>query len=260
MDELLARGHYARKQLFSRSRLVAWSHGSRFATARRLVAPHAGRRLLDYGCGDGTFLALVHDLFPVATGVDADADQMAECAARFAALPGLTFASTEALDTADPANRYDVVVCMEVLEHCPDDLQSGVLDQLHRVSAADAALVVSVPIEIGLSLAAKQLARGVAAWRGLSEYEDRERYRVSEFVRMLCARAETSIPRVETTAEFRDGHTLRYTGHKGFNWRTLENRIRERFTLERRVCSPMPLAGPWLNSQVWFVGRKKQET
>jgi len=57
--DLLSRGHYARKQIFSRSRLVAWSHGSRFDLARRLVAPRAGQRLLDYGCGDGTFLGLV---------------------------------------------------------------------------------------------------------------------------------------------------------------------------------------------------------
>ena len=53
----IATGHYAQKQLLSRNPLVRWSHGSRFALARELVAPFAGRRLLDYGCGDGTFLA-----------------------------------------------------------------------------------------------------------------------------------------------------------------------------------------------------------
>ena len=28
------------------------------------------------------------------------------------------------------------------------------------------------------------------------------------------------------------------------------------FTIERRLYSPVPLTGPWLNSQVWFVCRK----
>ena len=63
---------------------------------RQLVAPFAGRRLLDYGCGDGTFLALVQDLFPEALGVDVAADQVADCARRFAGSPGITFLPTSA--------------------------------------------------------------------------------------------------------------------------------------------------------------------
>ena len=43
------------------SRRSGWSHGRRFATARRVVQPYAGATLLDYGCGDGTFLGLVRD-------------------------------------------------------------------------------------------------------------------------------------------------------------------------------------------------------
>src|SRR5262245_18873980 len=126
-SELISSGHYARKQILSRSRLVAWSHGSRFETARRLAAPYAGSRLLDYGCGDGTFLALVHDLFPDAHGVDADSAQIAGCAHRFVSLRGLTFATTRDLSNPEHAGQYDVVVCMEVLEHCPADVQQRVI-------------------------------------------------------------------------------------------------------------------------------------
>ena len=54
----IGRGHYARKQILSRDRLVAWSHRRRFDTAVSLAAAFRGKRVLDYGCGDGTFLAL----------------------------------------------------------------------------------------------------------------------------------------------------------------------------------------------------------
>jgi 2-polyprenyl-3-methyl-5-hydroxy-6-metoxy-1,4-benzoquinol methylase len=256
-SELIAAGHYARKQIFSRSRLVAWSHGSRFKIARQLAAPYAGSRLLDYGCGDGTFLALVHDLFPCALGVDVDSTQIAGCAQRFAGLDGLSFGMVHALASPEYTGRYDVVLCMEVLEHCPADVQRRVIDDLARVCSRCGTVIVSVPIEIGPALAAKQAARAFAAARGLIEYASRERYTTAELARMVFAGASTAMPREETVVELDDGTLMRFTGHKGFNWRALERVIETRFVIERRMCSPLPVLGAWLNSQVWFVLRPR---
>jgi 2-polyprenyl-3-methyl-5-hydroxy-6-metoxy-1,4-benzoquinol methylase len=252
-------GHYARKQLLSRSGLVAWSHTSRFELARRLVEPRAGGRLLDYGCGDGTFLARVADLFPSALGVDAAADQIEDCARRFAGVGGVRFAPADALAGDEHTAAYDVVVCMEVLEHCPEDLQGGVLDTMRRAAAPGGLVVISVPIEIGPSLIAKQAARALAAFRGLREYAQRERYRPDELVRMVFAGAGTRIPRPETTASLEDGSTMRFTGHKGFNWKRLAVEIAARFHVDAVRFSPMPLCGALLNSQVWFVGTPREE-
>ena len=254
MTEIPA-GHYAQKQLLSPSGLVRWSHGSRFRLARELVAPFAGRRLLDYGCGDGTFLALVQDLFPEALGVDVAADQLADCVRRFANAPGISFLPTDALDSADGRHhrRYDIVVCMEVLEHCPDDIQVGVLDRIASATAPSGTVVISVPIEIGPTLLAKQSARALVAFRGVSDYATRERYRFGELVTMCCAGSTTVIPREEYGGE----NGSRFTGHKGFNWRRLERTIGQRFEIERRLFSPLPVVGGWLNSQVWFVCRTR---
>src|SRR4051812_47145522 len=91
-------GHFARKQLFCKSRVIAWSHRRRFATARRLVEPLAGGRLLDYGCGDGTFLGAVSDLFPDAVGADIDPSAIDDCRRRYAADSSrLTFRLTREL-------------------------------------------------------------------------------------------------------------------------------------------------------------------
>src|SRR6202158_96227 len=112
-SHLLAGGAYARKQLYCKDRIVAWSHGSRFRTGRRLAETMAGARLLDYGCGDGTFLALVHDVFPEAVGADLDPKQTADCARRFASLPGLSFLLTDELADSCYDGSFDVVFCME---------------------------------------------------------------------------------------------------------------------------------------------------
>src|SRR6478672_9294546 len=96
-SELLEHGHYARKQIFSRNAIVAWSHRRRFAMARELASAGAGGALLDYGCGDGTFIALAHDLFRETTGTDVDVEQLRDCQQRLGGVDDVRFSSVEEL-------------------------------------------------------------------------------------------------------------------------------------------------------------------
>jgi SAM-dependent methyltransferase len=245
---LLKTGDYARKQIFCRSSVVRWSHGSRFELARRLVQGRGGR-LLDYGCGDGTFVAMVHDSFREALGVDVDAAQVQECMRRLGAMPNLRFAMTADMAHPSEARQWDVVTCMEVLEHCLEDERRRVLDELARLVAPQGAVVISVPIEVGPSLIGKQFFRALAGLRRLGDYQYRERYGPGELVRAAAGGA-VSRPSYEGVGA---QGVYRYHGHKGFDFRTLEREIRARFRIEQRLFTPMPWLGPVLNSQVWFV-------
>lgn len=257
MNELLRTGDYARKQIYCRSGLVRWSHGSRFELARALVSARAGGRLLDYGCGDGTFVAMVHDGFRAAVGLDVDPRQLAECTARLGHLPGVSFALTppasaargSAIESHLSASGWDVVTCMEVLEHCLEDERRKVIDQLARLVSPSGLVVVSVPIEIGPTLAGKYLVRLVAGLRGLGDYRYRERYSPLEVARSIAGRR---IARLPVEGEGPDGPYW-YYGHKGFDYRDVARELSERFTIARRLYSPMPWLGPVLNSQAWFV-------
>jgi SAM-dependent methyltransferase len=258
MDNLLKSGDYARKQIYCPSGLVRWSHGSRFELARALALARAGGRLLDYGCGDGTFIAIVHEGFAEAVGLDVDPKQLAECAARLGHLPGVRFALTppapgSPLPAAGfqlPASGvWDVVTCMEVLEHCLEPERRRVIDELARLAAPAGIVVVSVPIEIGPSLAAKQLARAIAGLRGLGDYRHRERYSPLELLRSVAGAA---VPRVAVEGRGPDG-PYRYYGHKGFDYRDVARELSARFTITRRIYTPMRMLGPVLNSQAWFV-------
>jgi 2-polyprenyl-3-methyl-5-hydroxy-6-metoxy-1,4-benzoquinol methylase len=251
--QLVAGGAYARKQLFCKNRVVAWSHGTRFRLGRRLAEPYAGRKLLDYGCGDGTFLALVHDLFPVAVGADVDPKQTADCVRRFAHVPGLSFMLTESL--ADPCHDggYGVIVCMEVIEHCTEEKVQELLRDLARLLAHDGRAVISVPVEIGPSLLGKQFIRMLAGLRGLGDYRYRETYRWSEIWKMVLAGEGTAITRPAYRTEFIPGQTTSYHGHKGFNWRTLRRQLEVRLQIERICFSPLGWLGGYCSSQAWFV-------
>lgn len=251
MSDALKSGDYARKQIYCPSRVVAWSHGSRFRLAGRLAAAAgAGRRLLDYGCGDGTFLALTHGTFAEAVGCDVDAAQIAECRRRLGGLGRVSFLHIDDLAGAAHAEAYDVIMCMEVLEHCVDTERVHVLDALRRLVKPAGHIIISVPIEIGPALLGKQAFRAIAAWRGHGDYKYRETYSPRELAAAALARPR--LARAEYDVETPSGR-MRYCGHKGFDWRILEADIARRFTIAKRRCTPLPPLGPVLNSQVWFV-------
>ncbi|HEX2207644.1 MAG TPA: class I SAM-dependent methyltransferase [Longimicrobium sp.] len=247
----LRSGEYARKQLFGRG-LIGWSHGRRFATARRVVQPYAGATLLDYGCGDGTFLALVHDLFPRSVGAEIDAALVENARERFGALNELRFIHTDQV-AALPDASFGVVTCMEVLEHCTPEAMERVIGQMRRLVAPAGVVIVSVPVETGPTLLVKTAARALAGLRGVSGYQDRERFTPGELARMVFADAETSIDRPVYQTTFPDGSPNRYHGHKGFNWRRLAVRLRRDFTLRETRFSPVPALGGLINSQAWFI-------
>lgn len=250
MTDPLASGDYARKQIYCPSRVVAWSHGSRFRLAARLAASGAGGRLLDYGCGDGTFIALTHGAFTEAVGSDVDAAQLAECRRRFDGMAGVRF--VRSADLSSIAAGYDVVTCMEVLEHCVDEERRRVLDDLRALVARGGQVIISVPIEIGPALLGKQFFRAIAAWRGHGDYQYRETYSPREM--LAAAFALPRLARSEYNVDTPSG-PMRYCGHKGFDWRVLDREIGERFHVERRLFTPLGRLGPLLNSQIWFVCR-----
>jgi SAM-dependent methyltransferase len=251
-ESLLKSGDYARKQIFCRSRFVAWSHGSRFALACRLAAARGGR-LLDYGCGDGTFIAMVHASMTECLGVDVDPAQVGECTRRLGCLAGVRFGLTTELqaDGPAPAHAWSIVTCMEVLEHCLEAERLRVIRELARLAHPSGTVIVSVPIEVGPTIVGKQCARALAGWRGLGDYAYRERYTGGELLR---AAAGLPVHRPSYEVDGPAGR-YRYYGHKGFDYRDVERELAAHLQIVERHFTPLPVTGPLLNSQAWFVCR-----
>ena len=253
IDAALRGGHYAAKQIFCRDRLIAWSHRRRFEVGLRLMEPFESKRILDYGCGDGTFLGLLFNSRhapAAAVGAEIDAVQVNDCRARFTQLRNVRFESIARLDDDDHVRAYDAVVCMEVLEHVVD--LDGVIVRLWRALDDAGTLLVSVPVETGFPLLMKQAARRIAGWRGIGDYRSTAAYTIREYAAGLLA---GSVQHMERPV-YRDG-AMPFHDHKGFNWRALRRRLELRFVIDRVVASPLPWIGPRLATQVWLVARKK---
>ncbi|MDE3053990.1 MAG: class I SAM-dependent methyltransferase [Gemmatimonadota bacterium] len=248
----LTGGTYARKQLFGGCALLSWSHRRRFEVAGALTAPYRGRPLLDYGCGDGTFLAMVGREFPGSVGLEVDPELVRGCAERFGGPEGPRFLMADAADSL-PAASFGVVVCMEVLEHCPADAVEVVLGRIRRLVARDGRVIISVPVETGLPILVKQAARAIAARRVSSDYRHREHYRPGELLRMLAAGDDVRVERPLYETTFASGAPNRYHGHKGFNWRAMRRRAACSFRVVETRFSPVSWLGPQFASQAWFV-------
>jgi 2-polyprenyl-3-methyl-5-hydroxy-6-metoxy-1,4-benzoquinol methylase len=249
LRDAVSGGHYAQKQILSRDKLVAWSHARRFATALTIARTFSGKRILDFGSGDGTFLALamMADSPPAAAvGAELLEDVVAECRARYHAEPRMSFVQVASLDSAEHAGRYDAVFCMEVLEHVFD--WEPELTRMSRLLAPGGTLVVSVPIEIGVPVVIKQIVRTVAGWRKIGHYPGTSSYSWRELAAAVFAGRTQHVQR--PVFDFGSGPSH---DHKGFNWRVLRGRLEQQFDVTDVVASPFSWLGPQLGTQVWLI-------
>ncbi len=254
MDDALAKGFYARKQLFSPSRLIRWSHRRRFVVAVERSRGFAGMRVLDFGCGDGTYLHLLaaSPHAPAsAVGAEIDPRIVADCRERLAGIPNLQFVLQEALEAPEYAGSFDAVVCMEVLEHTVD--RDRYLALFERLLRPGGRLLVSVPVETGLPFVVKHIARTIAGWRGIGDYPGPAPYTWPELARAAFAGRRQHLVRPVHYHSFPQGSHC----HKGFNWMVLRSEIAARFDLGQVGASPLTGLSPHLGSQAWFEARRR---
>jgi SAM-dependent methyltransferase len=97
-----------------------------------------GKRILDIGCGVGSFVRRLREFSPSVVGFDVDRDRVVEGGRE---VPGLALAVGEHLPYAD--NTFDVVLLHEVLEHVTDD--EATLRETQRVLTPGGKAVIFCP-------------------------------------------------------------------------------------------------------------------
>jgi SAM-dependent methyltransferase len=248
LSEAVRSGHYAKKQILCKDWLISWSHRSRFNLGLRLARRFSGKKILDYGCGDGTFLAMLMattEAPAAAVGCEIAVDLVRDCEVRLGDQAGLKFVMIDQLEQF--SNSFDAIICMEVLEHVID--VEPVLLRFANLLAPGGTLLISVPVESGLPLIVKQVARRIAGWRGLGDYPGMSPYILSELWKGVFAGHRQHILRpIHGSADGGWSHD-----HKGFNWKLLLSKLSGHFQLEQIIGSPLSLLPPSLGSQVWFV-------
>lgn len=197
------------------SLLFRFSHGARFRKTLELIDAKPGETVLDYGCADGRLLKMLPS-----------------------SVKGIGYDPNPEYKTGDtshlPCCSCDVITVCEVFEHVSEAEVRRILQECRRLLKPQGRLIVSVPIEVGLSALVKNLARWI---------------KVRPLERQMTVgnvlRAAIYFPKK------REPEYLDVYGHTGFDYRKLELKG---FTVERRLYSPLPF-GSLLNSQVFYLLR-----
>lgn len=256
-NQAVDEGHYARKQIHCKSKLISWSHQSRFDYGIKLASGFGDRIVLDYGCGDGTFLAMLRETdHPPLKSVGAEISEklIQDCVNRLGNHEDMEFTSIASLKAPENDQRFDALFCMEVLEHVVEPIP--ILNDFHRWLKPDGSLVVSVPVETGPALMIKQMARRIAGWRGLGDYPGFDPYTWGELLRGVFAGSRQHIKRPVHRNE-----SAGYVSHdhKGFNWRYLKSLIENKFVVKSIQGTPISWAPIGCCSQVWIIASPKIE-
>lgn len=204
------------------------AHRSRFARAVNLVegaTPESGT-VLDFGSGTGSFLKLLRQ-------------SMLE-AKLYAFEPYMENQANTQFEYVEDVNAFsdasiDTIGSFEVLEHLSDENIDDFFDLCVRKLKPNGAVIVSVPIMIGLSLPIKELNRSIFT-------KFKRTYSILELMRGTLG---FSVQRADN----------RLKSHKGFDYREILDRFdKKKWKIETQF-SPFSGLGWSLNSQIFMIAR-----
>jgi 2-polyprenyl-6-hydroxyphenyl methylase/3-demethylubiquinone-9 3-methyltransferase len=127
-----------------RSALIRDAALARFGGDARSRTPLAGRSAIDIGCGAGLMAEPLARMGAHVTGIDA-APENIDTARAHAAAGGLNidYRATSVEDMAATGARFDLVTCLEVIEHVAD--RDSFFAGLAALAAPGGVVVVSTP-------------------------------------------------------------------------------------------------------------------
>lgn len=107
----------------------------RVAKVLELHRPEPGERVVDLGCGWGTFSFALAELASRVVGVDFSEKSIAFCERRLAAEPreNLRFVRADAGDTGLEGGAWDLVVAADLFEHLYPEDSTRVVDEAFRL-------------------------------------------------------------------------------------------------------------------------------
>jgi len=218
---------YERQTINSPNPLARFAHRRRVAKSVALAEKYLPQKgvVVDFGAGTGLFLSALGARRSDAMLYAVEPFMPSANDPRIHYIPNLASLKLEA----------DLISAFEVCEHLTDAETEQFLGSAQHSIKIDGKLIISVPIMIGGALVLKELNRCLL-FRRASDYS------ISELLAGVFGR---TVQRP----------TNRLPTHKGFDFRWLREKLRERFSIEAEILSPLPLPW-WANSQVFFICRK----
>ncbi len=235
---------YADITIRDRNPVKRWIQRRRLSDALAVLSNTRFRdrpRILDFGAGNGELVRQMASIAPIAAWVyEPTPSLMAEAKENLSGLERVTF--VESLASVESA-FFDYVFCLEVFEHLPEKETLAAIAEIRRLLKSSGVAVIGVPHE----LFAPALFKGI--FRMSRRYGD-----FDASPRHILAAAVGRPPLLRPTSEISPGLAFHFH-HLGFDFRALEQKLRQHFKVEKKRFSPFPSLGAALNSEVYFILR-----
>lgn len=230
---------YSQQTINNKSLIKKYSHKKRFDVAVKLIGLQANDSYLDFGTGDGYLLTRLANHHPknYITGYEPVETMFSELTQTMNSLNSTTILIVNNLDKLQP-NSFEVVSCLEVLEHFSEKNQKMLIEQIKTLVSENGKMVISVPLEIGLTALLKNTIRAIV----------KQKHSGTSFSKVL--KATFGI----TTKRNQEGYIH---SHIGFNHNHLEKVFKDcQLTVIKKHYSPFKFLYGILNAQVYYILKK----
>jgi 2-polyprenyl-3-methyl-5-hydroxy-6-metoxy-1,4-benzoquinol methylase len=222
---------YAEQTIDAPNPVVRYAHRNRLRRSLKLALPRLGHgKLLDYGCGSGSFVAEVLSRLPGrAVGYEPFMTERSE-----SDLP--ICGSVEEVEKSGP---FSIVTLFETIEHLTPSELEAFTQLCSRLLRQGGGVLISAPIEIGPAIVLKELNR--SGWGKRSNEHRPLEFLKASLLGIAARRAENV-----------------KISHRGFDFRRARATLRELgWSTEILEYGPLPLLGWYGNSQVYLWAERR---
>lgn len=238
---------YAQLTIQDKNFLKRWIQRRRLSDASRILQKlpkNSHIDILDFGAGNGELARMISNNFPHAKIIcyEPNPSLYTECVANVAGLANVVCIN-QLSDIG--AQKFDYIFCLEVFEHLPTEIIAKTTTGINTILKEQGVFVVGVPHELYLP----------ALFKGI--FRMMRRFNAYDAQPMNILRCVLGFPPpVRPIAEISAGLPYHFE-HLGFDYRKLKATLTETFVFIKTFCSPIKLLGTVLNSEIYFVMRKR---
>jgi len=230
-------GGYEDYTVNSKNSLARFAHRTRTKVSISLLKNRSYTNLLDFGCGDGNFLRLVHSHKNNSSFIGYEPYMETK---QDASKITIYKHWNEVISHCKSNGFFDVITCFEVMEHFSKERQIRYLDDIKKLLKKDGILIISVPIEKGLPSLIKNLRRIQIGFSGNEEI-----YTFKNIMCSLFGLKSSSLDRLRIGND--------YLPHMGFYFNVFEQTLKQLFIIESFFYSPFPKLPYFFNSQAFYI-------
>tara|TARA_B110000971_G_scaffold203003_1_gene223200 strand:+ start:3417 stop:4121 length:705 start_codon:yes stop_codon:yes gene_type:complete len=213
-----------------------FSHTKRFLIALKILNLKSNDKFLDIGTGDGYFLKLVNKKkIKKIVGYEPN-NRLFKILKENLQYNKNVILKKDLIKYSEPFSK---ISCLEVLEHLRLSDQKKILDLIKKNSTNKSTILIGVPIEIGLVSFVKNMIRIFIG----------ESHENTNFINIFKSVFNLKIKRKNSKYN---------NSHIGFDFNSIQKLIlNNNFNIIKRYYSPFNWPIYWLNSQIYWLIKKK---